>query len=145
MCSSPPCCVSHVLAPALPPSSSRCCCPEVCTQKGSKFGLNFLRIPHLPCPSFPWSFRRYPGKPQKHQRFFLPCEPLKTPGKQKQRTPKKTEEFRSERNTKETKTTRERRTGFCFVGKKRPLRVHQEMPSCFPTQSPQADLNRVHA
>ena len=24
----------------------------------------------LPCPSFPWSFRKYQGKPQKHQGFF---------------------------------------------------------------------------
>ena len=31
-----------------------------------------------PCPSFPWSFRKYQGKPQKHQGFFWPCEPLKT-------------------------------------------------------------------
>ena len=32
----------------------------------------------IPCPSFPWSFRKYQGKPQKHQGFFSPCEPLKT-------------------------------------------------------------------
>ena len=34
----------------------------------------------LPCPSFPWSFRKHQRKPQIHQGFFLetPGEPFKT-------------------------------------------------------------------
>ena len=64
---------------------------------------------NLPCPSFPWSFRKYQGKPQKHQGFLSPHEPLKTL-ENKQKTPKKTKDFRSKKNTKETKTPRKRRT-----------------------------------
>ena len=56
-----------------------------------------------PCPSFPWSFRKYQGKPQKCQGFFSPCEPSKTL-ENKQKTLKKTKEFRSKKNTKEAKT-----------------------------------------
>ena len=63
----------------------------------------------LPCPSFPWSFRKYQGKPQKHQGFLSPGEPLKTL-ENKQKTVKKTKEFRSEKKTKETKTPRKRRS-----------------------------------
>ena len=59
---------------------------------------------------FPWSFRKYQGKPQKHQGFLSPCEPLKTL-ENRQKTPPKTKEFRSKKNTKETKTPRKRRTG----------------------------------
>ena len=61
-------------------------------------------------PSFPWSFRKDQGKPQKHQGIFSACEPLKTL-ENKQKTLKKTKEFRSKKNTKETKTPRKRRTG----------------------------------
>ena len=65
-----------------------------------------------PCPSFPWSFQKYQEKPQKHQGFFSPCEPLKTL-ENEQKTPPKTKEFRSKKNTKETETPRKRRTGKC--------------------------------
>ena len=57
-----------------------------------------------PCPSFPWSFR-----PQKYQGFFSPCEPSKTL-QNKQKTLKKTREISRQKNTKETKTPRKRRT-----------------------------------
>ena len=60
--------------------------------------------------SFPWSFRKYQGKPQKHQRFFSPYEPLETL-ENKQKAPKKTKDFRNKTNTKETQTSRKRRTG----------------------------------
>ena len=63
----------------------------------------------MPCPSLPWSFRKYQGKPQKHQGFFSPCEPLKTL-ENKQKTPQKTKDFRKKKNTKETQTPRKRRT-----------------------------------
>ena len=71
-------------------------------------GLASLKVP---CPSFPWSFRKDQGKPQKHQGFFSASEPLKTP-ENKQKTLKKTKEFHSKKNTKETKTPRKRRTGY---------------------------------
>ena len=32
----------------------------------------------LPCPSFPWSFRKHQGKPPKYQGSVSPCEPSKT-------------------------------------------------------------------
>ena len=54
--------------------------------------------------------RKFQRKPQKHQGFYSPCEPLRTL-ENKQKTPKKTKEFRSKKNTKETKTPRKRRTG----------------------------------
>ena len=70
-----------------------------------------MSLDALPCPSFPWSFRKDQGKPQKHQGFFSAFEPLKTL-ENKQNTLKKTKEFRSKKNTKETKTPRKRRTGY---------------------------------
>ena len=41
-----------------------------------------------PCPSFPWSFQKYQGKPQKHQGSFSPHEPLK-PWKISRKHPKR--------------------------------------------------------
>ena len=51
--------------------------------------------------------------PQEHQGFSSPCEPLKTL-ENKQKTPQKTKEIPSKKNTKETKTSRKRRTGDFF-------------------------------
>ena len=69
----------------------------------------------IPCPSFPWSFRKYQRKPRKHQGIFWPCEPWKTL-ENKQKTPQKTKEISSKKNTKETtKTPRKRRTGFTIA------------------------------
>ena len=62
------------------------------------------------CPSFPWSLRKYQGKPQKQQGFSSPREPLKIL-ENKQKPLKKTKENPSKKNTKETKTPRKRRTG----------------------------------
>ena len=45
-----------------------------------------------PCPSFPWSFWKYQGKPQKHQGFISPREPLK-PWKISRKHPKRPRNF----------------------------------------------------
>ena len=79
--------------------------------------MHFLTENAFSCPSFPWSFRKYQGKPQKHQGFLSLGEPLKTL-ENRQKTPQKTKEFRSKRTTKETKTPRKRRTGHFPTGKK---------------------------
>ena len=93
-----------------------------------KGGKSQNRWPH-PCPSFPWSFRKYQGKPQKHQGFFSPCEPLKTL-ENKEKTLKKTKEFRSKKNTKETKTPRKRRTGQgLHLGTPRPATETRDGPT----------------
>ena len=60
-----------------------------------------------PCPSFPWSFSKHQGRPQKHQGFFSPCEPLKTL-ENKQKTQKdqgnlQQEKHQGNKNTKEKK------------------------------------------
>ena len=41
-----------------------------------------------PCPSFPWSLRRYQGKSQKRQGFLSPCDPVK-PWKISRKHPKR--------------------------------------------------------
>ena len=44
---------------------------------------------HQPCPSFPWSFPKCQGKPQKHQGFLSPWKSLnKNPRKQAENTEK---------------------------------------------------------
>ena len=92
-----------------------------------------------PWPSFPCSFRKHQGKPQKHQGFFSPCEPLKTL-QNKQKTLKNTKETPRKKNTKETKTLRKRRTGkrgfppnrFARIA---PIRVANRRPSKGSTAS----------
>ena len=64
----------------------------------------------FPCPSFPWSFRKHQGELRKHQGVFWPCEPFKTLANE-QKTPQKTKEIPSKKNTKETQRPRKRRTG----------------------------------
>ena len=91
--------------------------------------LCFFRVFTGPCPSFPWSFRKYQRKPQKHQGFLSLGEPLKTL-ENRQKTPQKTKEFRSKKNTKETKTPRKRRTGG-LRGVKKILGVLGGFPCCF--------------
>ena len=80
------------------------------TKERCTTGLESFFEARKPCPSFPWSFRKYQGKPQKNQGFSSPCEPLKIL-ENKQKTLKKTKENPSKKNTKETKTSRKRRTG----------------------------------
>ena len=82
----------------------------------------------LPCPSFPWSFRKHQGKPQKHQGFLSPGEPLKTL-ENKQKTPQKTKEFRGEKKTKETKTPRKGRTGYRWSERSQRYRDSNSLPN----------------
>ena len=72
--------------------------------------------------STPESFRKYQGKPLKHQRLSSPCEPLKILTN-KQKTFRKTKEFPSKKNTKEAKTPKKRRTRF--------FRFPRFLPICF--------------
>ena len=62
-----------------------------------------------PCPSFPWSFRKHQGKPQKyHGKDFLAVRTLKNTVKQTENT-QKTKEIPRKKTTKETKNTKEKK------------------------------------
>ena len=74
-----------------------------------RFKFSVVWVLAWPCPSFPWSFRKYQGKPPKHQGFFSPCEPLKTLKKSRQHS-KRPRNFASKKNTKETKKNTKEKT-----------------------------------
>ena len=72
------------------------------------FGCVSMCLVSTPCPSFPWSFPKHQGKPQKHQGFLSPGEPLKTL-ENKQKTPKKTKEFPQQEKDQGNTNTKEKK------------------------------------
>ena len=95
-------------------------------------------ISKRPCPSFPWSFRKHQGKPQKHQGFFhcanpqKPCKinrkhskrPRKFPGT---KTSRKQKHQGKEGQGNGTKTMRIRKKGvfYCPQGSSGPEKGHK--------------------
>ena len=71
---------------------------------GPTFGEKPLtrKFVQSPCPSFPWSFWKHQGKPQKHQGFSSPFKPFKSM-ENKQKTLKKTKEFRNKNTPRKQK------------------------------------------
>ena len=55
-----------------------CCNNKFHSERTSREVAGELLGKSPPCPSFPWSFRKHQGKPQKYQGFLSPCEPSKT-------------------------------------------------------------------
>ena len=77
----------------------------------------------LPCPSFPWLFCFYQGRPPNFPRVFFPCrERIKTLENQV-KIPVLTRKFLAKNQPRKSKQSRKGRTGFCAL------------PLYFPTTS----------